>query len=162
MELVEPILADLGLELYELSFRPAGNRSVLKVFVDRPGGGITLAECAQVSRELSAVLDVEDPIPYSYTLEVSSPGATRKLSDERDFERSVGRNVFVETSEPVDGKRAFSGRLAAFEDGKVEIEVGQKTKKGRPPKKARVCIPYEIVSFARLEVGKDDLLGGRR
>ncbi len=162
MELVKPILDDLGLELYEISFHPAGNRSILRIFVDRPGGGITLAECAQVSRELSAILDVEDPIPHSYTLEVSSPGATRRLKDERDFKRSVGMFVLLELSRPVEGKRSFRGRLMAFEGGEVKIEVCRRSKKGGSLKRSEVRIPYEAISFARLEVREDDLLEGKR
>ena len=162
-ELVSPILEDMGLELYEVSFHPAGNRSVLRVFIDRPEGGITLTECAEVSRELSAVLDVEDPIPSSYTLEVSSPGATRRLRNERDFERAVGKLVLVETVEAVDGKRRFVGRLVAFESGVATIEVRKRAKKGMRPKVDKlVDIPYEQVKFARLELDIDEVLGGKQ
>lgn len=162
-ELVAPILDDMGLELYNVNFYPAGRRSILRIFVDRQGGGVTIADCASVSRELSAILDVEDPIPTSYALEVSSPGATRRLKSERDFERSIGRTVFIETSEPVENLRTFRGVLVAFENDEAVIEVQQKEKKREVSKsKVIIRIPHRVIGFARLEIDEDKISGDKQ
>jgi len=98
--LVEPILEEGSLELVDLEFKPSGRRWSLKVFIDKEGG-VTIADCEHVSRELGRILDVEDFIEPSYILEVSSPGLTRALRGEKDFERFKGRNAVSSRALPL-------------------------------------------------------------
>ena len=96
--LLQPILDEMGIELVDLEFKKAGRSYILRIFIDKPGG-INLDDCAEVSRELSVQLDVEDCIPGRYTLEVSSPGLDRPLKKEQDYVRFQGRLALVKTSE---------------------------------------------------------------
>lgn len=122
-EIVERVAASEGLELVELEFRGRSPSAVLRVFLDKPGG-ITIADCQSVSHQISAILDVEDPIEGSYTLEVSSPGLDRKLSKPADFERFAGRQVKLALRGPRQGPHHFQGRLLGMEEGKVLLDTG--------------------------------------
>ncbi|MCU1277604.1 MAG: hypothetical protein JWM53_1150 [bacterium] len=126
--LAEPVVTGQGYELVDLELKTEpGVGLVLRVFIDKPGtqGGVGLDDCAQVSRELSAVLDVEDAILARYSLEVSSPGLNRPLKKESDFLRFIGKKAKIRTSRPVgESRRNFSGTLVAVEAGKVKIDVG--------------------------------------
>ena len=118
LKLLEPAIEALGYELVELEFPP----HLLRIYIDREGG-ITVDDCEVVSRQVSAVLDVEDPIPGAYTLEVSSPGLDRPLRKEADFVRFAGERAKVELALPKDGRRRFTGILKGCEAGEVLIEV---------------------------------------
>ncbi len=118
--LVEPILEEGSLELVDLEFKPSGRRWSLKVFIDKEGG-VTIADCEHVSRELGRILDVEDFIEPSYILEVSSPGLTRALRGKKDFERFKGRECRIITSIAIDGKNEFGGVIENIGDDTVEI-----------------------------------------
>ena len=120
--LVEPLLARLGFELVELEFGPGHGRSLLRLFIDAPAG-VGLDDCARVSREVAALLDVEDPIPMAYTLEVSSPGFDRLLRTQAHFGRFVGARVFVELKEPRAGRRRYTGTLLTVDEGGIALEV---------------------------------------
>lgn len=109
--IVAPILEERLLELVEVEFRPSGKRWLLRIFIDKEGG-VTIDDCEYVSRELSRVLDVEDPIEHPYTLEVSSPGLTRALKKLADYVRYKGRTCRVITSEEVEGRHEFVGKIA--------------------------------------------------
>lgn len=111
-----------GLELVECDLFHAGRRLILRVFADKEGG-ISLDDCQKLSRELGTALDLEDLIPQAYTLEVSSPGLDRPLRTTRDFLRNKGRNVRLGLSEPVEGKKALSGRLLGATDELLELEL---------------------------------------
>ncbi len=118
------VTASQGLELVDVEFRGGGKARMLRLFIDKPGG-VTHEDCAFVSREVGTILDVEDVIPGgSYTLEVSSPGLDRKLTQPGDFERFSGRRVRLMTRDPVEGGRYFEGRLQRLQDGRVTLEVG--------------------------------------
>jgi ribosome maturation factor RimP len=122
--LAEPVVRRHGCELVDTTFRREGSGWVLRLFIDRSGGvGVDL--CAEVSRDLSAELDVADLIEHPYTLEVSSPGLDRPLKRAADFQRFCGRAVKVRTRDPVGGRRNFAGRIAEVgEDGAtVTLEV---------------------------------------
>jgi len=108
--IVLPILEERLLELVEVEFRPAGKRWLLRIFIDKEGG-VTIDDCEYVSRELSRALDVEDPIEHAYTLEVSSPGLTRALKKLADYVRYKGRTCRVITSEEVEGRHEFVGKI---------------------------------------------------
>ncbi|EMI11884.1 ribosome maturation factor RimP [Anoxybacillus gonensis] len=144
-ELVTPIVTDMGLELVDIEYVKEGKNWFLRVFIDSPTG-IDIDQCGVVSERLSEKLDEIDPIPHNYFLEVSSPGAERPLKKAKDFERAVGKNVYVKTYEPIDGQKEFEGRLTAFDGQTVTVEVKIKTKK------KMVTIPYEKVASARLAV----------
>ena len=141
-----PILESLGMELVDIEFVRAGRDSVLRLFIDKEGG-VTLDDCADVSRELSAILDVEDVIPGHYSLEVSSPGLDRPLKKPADYERFVGRLVKVRTYEalPDDAgnkRKTFIGRLLGLTDGNVAMQLSE----GQS-----ATIPLEKVAKANLE-----------
>ena len=112
--LIEPLLQRLGYELVDLEYSAGRAHAGLRLFIDREAG-VTLDDCAQVSREVSTLLDVEDPIPSAYTLEVSSPGFDRVLRTQAHFGRFVGSRVFVELKEPRAGRRRYTGKLLTVE-----------------------------------------------
>ncbi len=120
--LVEPVLVRLGYELVDLELDPARSHAVVRLFIDAPAG-VALEDCARASREVSAMLDVEDPIPTAYTLEVSSPGFDRVLRTQAHFGRFVGSRVQVELKEPRAGRRRFTGKLVTVDDGGIALEV---------------------------------------
>ncbi|MBA4417645.1 MAG: ribosome maturation factor RimP [Syntrophus sp. (in: bacteria)] len=116
-----PILHDESIELADMEFKPSGKRWVLRIFIDKTGG-ITIADCTKVNRELGRVLDVEDFIDHPYTLEVSSPGLTRALRKKEDFVRFKGRQCRIVTREPINDSHEFRGKILNVADEKVEIE----------------------------------------
>jgi ribosome maturation factor RimP len=120
--LLEPTVERLGYELTDLELKLGGKEGVVRVFIDRPGG-VDLSDCETVSRQLSAVLDVEDPVPGHYVLEVSSPGLDRKLTRPEHFKRYVGEDVRVRLRAPQAGRRNFRGRLTAADEKDIEVEV---------------------------------------
>ena len=128
-EIAERVAASSGLEVVEVEFLGGGKARMLRVFLDRPAAGadplagVTHEDCANFSREFGTILDVEDVMPGSYTLEVSSPGLDRKLTKAADFERFVGRLARISTMEPVENSKFFEGRLAGHADGLVKIDV---------------------------------------
>jgi ribosome maturation factor RimP len=118
--LLDPSVAGLGYELLGVELQGQGARSLLRVYIDRPEG-ITLDDCERVSRQVSAVLDVEDPIRGAYTLEVSSPGFDRPLFTPAHFERFAGERVKVKLDVPVEGRRSVTGTLRGVVDGCVVV-----------------------------------------
>ena len=125
--LTEPYVRDAGFDLIEVTFGRESSGWVLRLFIDAPAGAsVTVShdDCARVSRDVSAALDVADVIPHAYQLEVSSPGLDRPLRREGDFARFVGENARVKMSDEggVDGRRNFSGTIRGARDGRVEIE----------------------------------------
>lgn len=124
--LIEPVIETLGYELLGVEYLPQGKHSLLRVYIDSEDG-IGLEDCARVSRQISALLDVEDPIPGQYNLEVSSPGAERPLFTAAHFERAVGEKIRLRLALPQDGRRKFKGVLTACSDGRIELhdEDGQ-------------------------------------
>jgi len=134
--IAERVAASLGLEVVELDLRGGGKSRMLRIFIDKPGG-VTHEDCANLSREVSTILDVEDAVPGgSYLLEVSSPGLDRKLFRPADFERFQGSRVKLTTKDPVNGNRHFEGRLEHFEGGRLTLDLAEARKKFRPKKNA--------------------------
>jgi ribosome maturation factor RimP len=123
--LTEPLLARLGYELVDLEYVPARTRALLRVFIDKPEEpqGVGLDDCERVSHELSALLDVEDPVPVPYSLEVSSPGLDRVLRTRAHFERFVGSRVWVELTVAREGRRRYTGQLQSVDADGVELLV---------------------------------------
>ena len=129
-EIAERVAQSSGLELVDLDLLGAGKARMLRIYIDKPGG-VTHEDCATYSREVGTIFDVEDAVPGStYTLEVSSPGLDRKLSKPEEYLRFVGSLVKLMTRDPVNGNRHFEGRLKAFQDGRLSLElVGRKQSK---------------------------------
>jgi ribosome maturation factor RimP len=145
--LIEPAIGDLGFEIVRVQL--AGkNRPCMQVMVERESGGaITVDDCAQISRAISTILDVEDPIKGTYTLEVSSPGIDRPLVRLGDFQRFRGFQAKIETTRPIDGRRRFKGRLLGVEGDRVRMEVDG----------GEVTLPHPEIQRAKL-VLTDDLI----
>ena len=130
--IAERVAASLGLEIVEVEMRGGGKSRMLRIFIDKPGG-VTHEDCANLSREVSTILDVEEAVSGgSYTLEVSSPGLDRKLSRPEDFERFKGSRVKLMTREPVNGNRYFEGRLEHFEGSRLTLDLAEARRKFRP------------------------------
>ncbi|MBS1850036.1 MAG: ribosome maturation factor RimP [Acidobacteria bacterium] len=129
--IAERVAASSGLEVVEVEYRGGGKSRLLRIFIDKPGG-VTHEDCANFSREVSTILDVEDIVPGgSYVLEVSSPGLDRKLLRAADYERFTGSKVKLMTREPVNGNRHFEGRLTGFQQGRLFLELDRERKKNR-------------------------------
>lgn len=120
--LVEPVLEDMGFRLVRVQVSGREGKTV-QVMAERPDGTISIEDCERISRQLSPVLDVHDPISGSYRLEISSPGIDRPLVRPSDFEDWAGHEAKLELKEPVDGRKRFRGTLEGFDDGEVRIEV---------------------------------------
>ncbi len=124
--ILEPGVHALGFELVDAELTGSGSQTLLRVYIDSPGG-INVEDCALVSRQLSALLDVEDPIPGQYTLEVSSPGLDRPLVQRKDFERFTGAAIKVKLLQPVLGRRNFTGRLLGVEGDYIVLEMDKES-----------------------------------
>jgi len=121
-KLLEPSIVRMGYELSDLELKLGGKNGVLRLFIDQPGG-VTLDDCEKVSRAVSALLDVEDPLPGHYDLEVSSPGLDRKLTKIEHFQRFTGETVKVQMRFPVEGRRRFRGTLVSSDADNIVVEV---------------------------------------
>ncbi|HWW95921.1 MAG TPA: ribosome maturation factor RimP [Vicinamibacteria bacterium] len=139
----ERVTGARGFELAEVEVKHDRGGQIVRLYVDKEGG-IGIGELQSVSEEVSAILDAEDPIPSSYTLEVSSPGLDRPLKTEADYRRFAGRLARVSSYEPVDGRRHWTGRLLAIEEGVVSLSLEKEGAVAR--------IPLAKISHARLEV----------
>jgi len=143
--LAQPILAEEGLELVEVEFRREAAGWILRVYMDRPGG-VSLDDCQRVSEQLGDHLDVEEVIDHPYSLEVSSAGLDRPLTQEEDFLRFAGKAARISTHEPLEGQRNFRGRLAGMAEGAVLVDLAD----GRQAR-----IPRTLIARARLEIELD-------
>jgi ribosome maturation factor RimP len=121
-KLLEPTVERLGYELVDLEVRLGGKGGLVRVFIDKPEG-IDLDDCESVSRAVSALLDVEDPVPGNYNLEVSSPGLDRKLTKVEHFQRFEGEIVKVQMRFPIEGRRRFRGTLVSSDDENIVVNV---------------------------------------
>jgi len=165
--IAERVAKDLGLEIADVEFRGGAGKGgrLLRVYIEKAGAarggttpeeivqyGVTHSDCEAVSRELGTILDVEDAVPGgSYLLEVSSPGLDRKLSKAEDFTRFTGSRVKLMTREPVENNRHWEGRLEAFGDGKLTLDVTPaKQKNKRAPEKKTLEIALANVERANL------------
>jgi ribosome maturation factor RimP len=137
----EQVAASAGLEIVLVEVKGGGNRSVVRAFIDKPGG-VSLNDCERFSKNLSVLLDVEDCIPFSYILEVSSPGLDRPLTKESDFERFSGKRAKVRTRVPIGGQRNFKGSIVGVKEGRIELEI----------------TPGKLVEIALSDIEKANLL----
>lgn len=141
-EIAERVAVSEGLALVDVELKGGPMNPLLRVYVDKPAG-VSHADCQLVSEQVSAILDVEDPFPSSYTLEVSSPGLDRKLVKPSDYEYFVGRRARLVLREPVDEQKVLEGRLAGFEAGRVRLDLGEGVLKE---------LEFDNISKARLVV----------
>ena len=141
-ELAAPILADNNIELVDIEYKMEMGRRVLRLFIDKEGG-ITLADCESVSREVSAILDVKDIMPHSYSLEVSSPGIDRPLVKKDDFLKYKNKKARIKTKTPIQGRRNFSIVIEGFKDEDVVV---------RDSENRILEIPIENIEKAKLEI----------
>ena len=147
--IAERVARSHGLEIWDIVSRRETTGQVVRVFIDRPGPAATpeesvsIEDCEQISREMGTILDVEDPLPFAYTLEVSSPGLDRPLRGEADYRRFAGRLAKIVVSEAVDNQTAFEGRLRGIEDRAVLLEG---------PRGRLHRLPLQLITRGRLEV----------
>ena len=139
-EIAERVAVSEGLTLVDVELKGGRVNSLLRVYIDKTGG-VSHADCQVVSEQLSAILDVEDPFPASFTLEVSSPGLDRKLVRQSDYEHFARRRARLVLREPVDEQKVLEGRLAGLEAGRVRIDLGEQGLKD---------LDFENISKARL------------
>jgi ribosome maturation factor RimP len=121
--LIEPTIVGLGYELSDIEVKLNEKDGMVRIFIDKRPDGIGMEDCAAVTRQVSALLDVEDPIPGNYTLEVSSPGLDRRLTKLEHFERFMNEVVRVKLRFPLDGRRNYRGTLKSASSENIEIEV---------------------------------------
>jgi ribosome maturation factor RimP len=164
-EIADRVAASSGVEVVDVELRGSGSARMLRVFLDKPGaaigdplGGVTHGDCANFSREFGTILDVEDAVPGSYTLEVSSPGLDRKLTKAAEFERFVGSRVKVMTRNPVNNNRFFEGRLESFCEGRLTLDLSVASKKSRKKMGAAAAEPGQKIGIEFANVEKANLV----
>jgi ribosome maturation factor RimP len=121
-QFIEPILNEMDVELVDIEYLSGHGRWIVRIYVDKEGG-ITLDDCARVSREIGELIDVKDIIHHAYVLEVSSPGLNRPLKREKDFQRAIGKKVKAKMLVPLKGRKHFTGYLKSFRNGTLYLEV---------------------------------------
>ena len=147
--IAERVALSRGLDVWDVQSRREATGHVVRVFIDRPGPAstpeesVSIEDCEQVNREISTILDVEDPLPFAYTLEVSSPGLDRPLRGPQDYERFSGRLAKIVVREPVDNQKAFAGRLRGLDGQDVLLEASN----GRLHR-----LPLPLITRGRLDV----------
>jgi ribosome maturation factor RimP len=122
MDLASPVLEEIGFELVDVEYLSDHGRWVLRIYIDKDQG-VTIEDCARISRELGDLIDIKDIIDHEYVLEVSSPGLNRPLKKEKDFFRAIGKKIKVRMTEPMNGRRNFSGSLRDFREKTLYLEV---------------------------------------
>ena len=167
-QMIEPLIVDLGLELVGIEFATSASGGLVRVYIDEPERGVGIEDCERASREISALLDVNDPVAGRYTLEVSSPGLERPLFTPAHFERFVGERAKINVNLPIDGRRRFHGTIAAIDGDRITIEQD-----GEPVTlvhaniaKARLAPDYAALGLAaaqrEYEEGRTKKRGGRK
>jgi ribosome maturation factor RimP len=147
--IAERVARSRGLEVWDIQSRRETAGHVVRVFIDKPGpsaspdDSVSIEDCEQVNREIGTILDVEDPLPFAYTLEVSSPGLDRPLRTIEDYRRFAGRLAKVVVSEPVDNQKAFEGWLRGVDDEVVLLEA---------PNGRLHQLPVRLITRGRLEI----------
>ena len=139
--LIEPVVVYTGMELVDVEYGRGPSGTVLRLTIDKPDG-VTVDDCADISRLVGDLLDAKDFVPGSYNLEVSSPGINRPLKKRDDFERFAGQKVLIKTREPIDGRRNFRGILHGIRENFIVVST----------EKTVFNIPFELVAKARLDI----------
>ena len=144
-QLVAEVVEGQGYEFVDMEFKGSGKSSILQIFIDK-AAGVSHRDCELVSEQVGTILDVEDLVPISYTLEVSSPGLDRKLVKESDYTRFDGKLAKIQTRIPLNRQKVFKGRLRGLQNGNIRLEL---------PKGDLLEIPLDVVNEARLEFDWD-------
>lgn len=142
--LLAPIIESLGYQCWGVEFISQGKHSLLRVYIDH-ADGIGVADCEKVSKQVSAILDVEDPIPYEYTLEVSSPGMDRPLFTLEQYQQFIGEQLKIKLRSAFEGRRNFNGILQGIEDQQIVLRVDNQ----------EYLLPIEIIDKANIEPAFD-------
>jgi ribosome maturation factor RimP len=138
-QIIEPVIQGLGFQLWGIEYLGQGRHTLLRIYIDKEGG-INIEDCAEASRHISSILDVEDPISSEYTLEVSSPGLDRMLFNLEQFQAQLGEVIKVRLTESFAGRRNFSGTLKNIENDEIVLVIGEE----------EFTIPYELVEKANV------------
>ncbi len=146
--IADRVAASSGLEVVEVELRGGGKARMLRIVIDKPAG-VTHEDCANLSREVGTILDVEDAISGAYTLEVSSPGLDRKLIRPADYERFTGSRVKLTTQQPVNGNRHFEGRLESFKQGRLTLDLSAARKKRRPEQASAEKLEIDLANVEK-------------
>lgn len=141
-EMVNPILSKYSCDLVDVEYVKEGPHFYLRVFIDKPGG-VTIDDCQKVSEDLSAFLDEKDPIEENYFLEVSSPGLDRPLKNDKDLERSIGKDIEISLYKQINGKKKYIGKLVKFDDNNLYFN---------DEKDKEIQIDREIISKVNLAI----------
>ncbi|MCK2156939.1 MULTISPECIES: ribosome maturation factor RimP [Exiguobacterium] len=144
-QLAKPIVEREGMELVDVEFVKEGADWFLRVSIDKEGG-VDLEDCVNINEKLSEALNQDDPIDEPYYLDVASPGAERPLKKTEDFEKAIGKHVYIKTHDPVKDATEFEGTLLAYSEEMLELEVRVKTRK------LKIEIPVNKIAMARLAV----------
>ncbi len=139
-ELIAPVVESLDCELWGIEYLTQGRHATLRVFIEKEDGGIGVGDCEKVSRQISSVLDVEDPISSRYTLEVSSPGMDRPLFTLEQFSRSLGATVAVKLSRKFEDRKKLTGVIVAIEDDEVVLRIEDE----------EYLLPFELIEKANI------------
>lgn len=139
IEMLQPVVESMGFDFWGLEFLVQGRHSLLRVYIDH-SDGINVDHCAEVSRQISSVMDVEDPITQEYTLEVSSPGMDRPLFGLDQYQASIGQMIELKLRIPFDGRRKFKGRLTGVEQDDVVVQVDEH----------EYLLPHELIEKAHI------------
>ena len=154
--LLEPVVEDLGYELVGVEYLSNPKNRVVRVYIDRDPEGIGVEDCEAVSREVSALMDVEEPVPGQYTLEVSSPGVERPLFGGVQFARFVGEVAAVQLAVPLDGRRRFKGEIVAADEAAVQLKVDDQVVELATADIARAHLAPDLEAlFAARQVDKE-------
>lgn len=140
--LVKPITEELQYELYHVEFVKEDGENYLRIYIDKPEDRIALSDCEAVSRRVSEIMDLQDPIPDSYYLEVSSPGLNRGLYKDEHFVRFIGSEVLIKLSSALDGVKSINGKLQELKDDSIIVLIEDNSE---------VVIPKEKIKYANLD-----------
>lgn len=139
VELIKPVVQSLDCQLWGLELLPQGRHALLRIYIDK-ATGIMLEDCEKVSRQVSSVLDVEDPIAGQYTLEVSSPGMDRPLFELSQYQDFIGQKISLRLHQPFDGRRKLAGQLTSIENDEVAVVVDDH----------EYVLPFELIDKAKV------------
>ena len=137
--LIEPVISAMGYKLWGVEYLGQGKHSILRVYLDKTGG-VDIEDCAKASRQISSLLDVEDPITGEYTLEVSSPGLDRVLFNLEQFQEYAGYHAKIRLTESFEGQRNFTGQIKTVRDDEIVLIIGDE----------EYSLPYELIEKANL------------
>ena len=138
--LIEPVVESFGCELWGIEYRAQSRRSMLRIYIDKQPDGVKIEDCERVSRQVSSVLDVEDPITGEYSLEVSSPGMDRPLYKLEQYSRFVGAKLSIKLRVAYEGRKKFTGLFKGVENEEVILEVDNE----------EYLLPYELIDKANV------------